>query len=129
AEPEETPEPDPSDERQGFLEVLLGLPRKPHDEVRREGQPRGGGPYALARGDVPGRGVAALHPPEHPVRTRLGRKVEVRRNSAPLRERRDQVVVPEARMGRQEPDAPQSFDRRRPPEQRSEADPRLRVAV
>ena len=102
AKPEEAPESNVPDEGERLLEVLVGLARKPDDEVRGDETPGRGHSDAFDDRHVLGRRVAPLHPPQDPIRARLRRQVEVGRDPSSLGEGRDEIVVHEARVRGQE---------------------------
>ncbi len=110
-ERESTGEPRLADHMQGVGKICLGLPGEADDDV---GGDRGVGhrrPYPLDDPEETLLAVGTAHPPQHRVRSRLQRHVQLRTHGLRHRHRLDHVIGEVARMRRGEPDPLQAVDR------------------
>ena len=73
------------------LEVLLGLAGEPHDDVRTHRDVRDRGPDPFEPAEVTLATVGTLHRPQHPVRPRLQREVDVLAHLVALCHRIDHI--------------------------------------
>ncbi len=110
-ERESTGEPRLADHLQGVGKICLSLPGEADDDV---GGDRGVGhrrPYPLDDPEETLLAVGAAHPPQHRVRPRLQRHVQLRTHSLRRRHRLDHIIGEIAWMRGGESDALQAVDR------------------